>query len=82
MICSAAFNMKEIVVLFTSTAKQKKVNIRHPADTQRYFNRPLGENKIGREYQSAGRNIAHSVQHPFYPPPLFKFTPPPPPPPF
>ena len=39
-------------------AKQKKVIFRHPADTQQYFNCPLGENKIGEEYPSAGRKIA------------------------
>ena len=45
--------------VYILTTKQKKVNFRHPADTQRYFTRPLGENKIGEEYPSAGRNIAN-----------------------
>ena len=45
--------------IYILTSKQKKVNFRHSEDTQRYFNRPLGENKIGEEYPSAGHNVAN-----------------------
>ena len=46
-----------IVSVYILRSKQKKANFWHPEDTQRYFNRPLGVNKIVKEYPLASHNV-------------------------